>query len=674
MSIKIRRLQLNVQTEAGLHGCDLKFGDGLVVLRAENSMGKSTCVQSIIYALGLERMLGPSTELALPPVVRDELESEGRKLKVLESNVLLEIENSQGRSATVARNIVGGDGDRKLVKTWAGARLSDPGAAGPQKDFFVHDGGSATREAGFHSWLAEFVGWKLPILPKYNGGEAPLYLECIFPLFIVEQKRGWSGIQAVMPTFLGIRDMAKRAVEFVLNLDAARMENQRQRVSAEEARLRARWNVLASEVALIAGGVNGRAAGFPSDPTAIWPTVPPVELQVFENKAWVASETLSQDLKQKLDILVSTPLKTVGDVAPELSTRLEVSRTELAEAETRAASIFENIAAEKSQVQAVRTRVSTLREDLQHNQDAAKLKRLGSVAALSVTKHACPTCHQHLSDTLLAQTTTVEAMTVEDNIELIKHQIATYENLESSSKKAVEAMDIELNSLRLRISSLRATIRSIRQTLTSAESAPSAEAIRERVEIENRVRLLKTTETNFAAKLVDVGDAADAWKSLLADKANLPKDGLSAEDSRKLAQLEKLFREHLGGFGFESVDINTLEISPFTYRPTREGFDLGRDVSASDNVRIIWAYLHSLLELSLNFDLNHAGLLLFDEPRQQSAGRRGFKHLLAKVAAGKKNGHQVIFATSEPLSNLTEMTDGLEFELINFEGRIVRPR
>ena len=43
----------------GLYGTDIAFAPGLNVIRAPNTSGKSTCIQAIIYALGLEGMLGP---------------------------------------------------------------------------------------------------------------------------------------------------------------------------------------------------------------------------------------------------------------------------------------------------------------------------------------------------------------------------------------------------------------------------------------------------------------------------------------------------------------------------------------------------------------------------------------------------------------------------------------
>ena len=108
-----------------------------------------------------------------------------------------------------------------------------------------------------------------------------------------------------------------------------------------------------------------------------------------------------------------------------------------------------------------------------------------------------------------------------------------------------------------------------------------------------------------------------------------------------------------------------------TYRPTREGFDLGFDLSASDNIRTIWAYLQGLLELSAEQPMNHFGLLLFDEPRQQEAAALSFERLLARAANAKMRGQQIIFATSEPLANIQRMTSGLDVQVVSFEKRVV---
>ena len=74
MSIRIRQLRLRVATGGGTFGADIPFTDGLNVLWADNTTGKSTALQSILYALGLERMLSPRREIPLTYVMTSHLE------------------------------------------------------------------------------------------------------------------------------------------------------------------------------------------------------------------------------------------------------------------------------------------------------------------------------------------------------------------------------------------------------------------------------------------------------------------------------------------------------------------------------------------------------------------------------------------------------------------------
>jgi hypothetical protein len=69
--MRFRRLTIRLQTTDGPYGATLDFPDGLVVVWADNSMGKSTCVKSILVALGMEAMLTTQqADLPLPPAVK----------------------------------------------------------------------------------------------------------------------------------------------------------------------------------------------------------------------------------------------------------------------------------------------------------------------------------------------------------------------------------------------------------------------------------------------------------------------------------------------------------------------------------------------------------------------------------------------------------------------------
>jgi hypothetical protein len=100
----------------------------------------------------------------------------------------------------------------------------------------------------------------------------------------------------------------------------------------------------------------------------------------------------------------------------------------------------------------------------------------------------------------------------------------------------------------------------------------------------------------------------------LADYRSLPADGLSGDDQRKLGKLRDSFISQLEDYRFSNLNPRELDISHDSYQPNLEGIDLGFDLSASDWIRIVWAYLLGLLEVSRTEKANHPQLLVFDEP------------------------------------------------------------
>ena len=204
--MRLRHLRIRIQTSNGLYGTDIPFPDGMVVIWADNSMGKSTCVKSVMVALGLEAILTTSmSDLPLTPVMKSFLEDEtGKTHHVTESRIFLEIENADGERITIER-LVRGDRDHNLVSVIQGPALTTPGKF-PIDDYFLARSGAASRERGFHHFLATFLKWKLPSVQTYDGRDCPLYLQCVFPFLLVEQSRGWSTLQPPVPGQFRIKD------------------------------------------------------------------------------------------------------------------------------------------------------------------------------------------------------------------------------------------------------------------------------------------------------------------------------------------------------------------------------------------------------------------------------------------------------------------------------------
>ena len=66
LGLKIKELEISVNTSSGPFSAKLFFNDGLNIIRANNSSGKSTCINAIAFGLGLEAILGPSRKRPFP--------------------------------------------------------------------------------------------------------------------------------------------------------------------------------------------------------------------------------------------------------------------------------------------------------------------------------------------------------------------------------------------------------------------------------------------------------------------------------------------------------------------------------------------------------------------------------------------------------------------------------
>ncbi|MNP38549.1 hypothetical protein D3C76_1320650 [compost metagenome] len=154
----------------------------------------------------------------------------------------------------------------------------------------------------------------------------------------------------------------------------------------------------------------------------------------------------------------------------------------------------------------------------------------------------------------------------------------------------------------------------------------------------------------------------------------LPWDGFSRNDNIKLNELLNSFKENLKDFDYKSTPIEDFEISKRTYKPAIDEVDLGSEASASDNIRVIWAYMYTLLVLDSRLNglsTNHLGLLMLDEPRQQETKEVNFKTFIEKAARTFELDKQVIIATSEKYDDLLKMIDGLEVNVVRFESPVI---
>lgn len=676
MRLRLRQFELRANTSAGPFGVRLPFRPGLVVLRADNSSGKSTCLQGIVYALGLEGMLSASRAIPLPHVATSSLTDaeDGRELGVLESYVMLEFENEAGQIATVRRYAKHGAIDTQLITVWDGPVLTAPTDMMRESAYFVRRPGSAQREAGFHHWLANFVGWQLPEVARYDGTMSPLYLETIFPLFFVEQKRGWAGIQAQTPTYLRIRDVGRRNVEFVLALSGGDLAAQRQLLQEKIAALRLQWADAVRGFRLGANEHGIAVRGVPEHPVVEWPVGPPPSLWLPATESadeWQPLAEVIDRLTGELSDLNRRVLPRAEDVAAGVSNGLQVNLRELHEVSDLADALHREAAMEEDQVRSLDSRITSLQDDVRRSQDAEVLRQMGAPIN-AVTPPDCPTCHQELPSTLLDPAAAIVAMPIERNIALLKEQIDLFRAMRSDLESAIGAKRQQMVTFDERVHALQQAVRAQRETLVSASGTPSIDDVERRVHLRDRLEALTALQGRLTSLNTALAQMAQTWSGLLEDQRRLREQGTPQTDRDKIAALQTSFLDQLRDYGFTSLPIGELSISEDTYLPTYEGFDLGFDLSASDMVRTIWAHRIGMLEVARGFPNRHAQLLIFDEPRQQSTDPLSFTALFERAGQAAASGQQVIFATSEPAVSVRAMLEGVSHQYMAFGGKMIR--
>jgi hypothetical protein len=575
-------------------------------------------MQGMLYALGLERMLSPRREIPLPHAMTSYLETDSKERhSVLESGVSLEIENSAGQIVTVHRTIKS-PVDNRLISVDFGPTLTDANTTARRRNFFVVDPGAAQREDGFH------------------------------------------------------REVHKRAIEFIMDLDVHKLELRRLQLDDLIAANAREWRTQWEEIDKLARRSGGRAEALPQTPTGILSDLDRAHVQIAENADWIALRTLLSRLRVRVAETMTAPVPEVGSSADELERQLHVLNGKIESVNTERVKVYNAKQLKSADIESLKRRIKSLAEDLQKNQDVQKLQRYSGAVA-DLTPDHCPTCEQSLIDTLLSQDALTAVMPIEDNIEYLRSQVRMFEDILAREEQEIRTMEQTIARMDRELFEFYSRVRTLRSDLVSPGANPSAAAIEERVRSQSRIRELEGIQSALDDSIDSLKSLSAIYSGLLKERAELPSDKMSAQDKSKFNELSNFLREQAREYGFSTFDPDELTISEDTYRPQKEGFEIGFETSASDAIRLKWAYQLALLELDSEIATNHPGVLLFDEPRQQSSAKVSFESLLKRAALAKKRDQQVIFSTSEELANLQRITSKLDCAERIFPGYVIQP-
>ncbi|MEK4192838.1 hypothetical protein NYE59_07180 [Paenibacillus sp. FSL L8-0323] len=664
--LTINALKINIVTNKGVFGTFSNFVKGLNVVRAKNSTGKSSYINSILYALGVEELLGGTNGKTMKPVLREELTYQNNSYRVIESNVELQISNANNDSITIRRWITSATREERLIEVEFGPSLTE-GKKFKKQDYYVHLSGSAQNEAGFHSFLVEYLGWELPFVPSFEGKERLLYIQTLFPLFFIEQIKGWSSFYAQTNTNYGIRELSTRAIEFILGLDVLSNSKLKEKLRIEKALITQEWSNLVTLIKEKADAVAATVVGLSDKPDLL----SNYEIFVYDKNQNLIS------LREKISESVleynqrSNVVRSIKDIEKEHEAKINEVEDKVLALQSEANSIRQDIYASTINQSTLEENLVQLQQDLKSNQDAKKLLDLGSDKNLYVAKGICPTCNQKIHETLLPQDIEFQPMTLEENIKYIKDQLATLKFAISQSKgvtneknKRYRAVSEALEEERRRVRGLKLELREDPRMLSNLD-------IEETLNLKWKIKELEETENSFEEILKKLETLKQQWQQHLIETTKIPEEFFSKLDKTKLEALQKKFRYYLEQFGYSSTLLEDITISHDKFTPVVRGFDIRFDSSASDYIRLRWAFALVLNFISNQYGGNHPKLIIMDEPGQQQMNINSTGKLF-ELLSGLEG--QSIIASSLTLKEIEGVTVGVPVNVIDLgDDYIMKP-
>lgn len=331
----------------------------------------------------------------------------------------------------------------------------------------------------------------------------------------------------------------------------------------------------------------------------------------------IVSDAITELEKQSIEIRQLKPK--VIDNFDELQVELNETEAQISKLSDYIVDCRGQLSIESGSIRTITNNLETISIDLSNNKDAARLRSMGSDLQFEFAKDICPVCHQRINDSLLPNSIDVPVMGIDENIKHLEAQRDMLKFVLISHENHKEELEKEIQSSEARLFTLRRLAQAIRNDLYTINGEYSEAIVYKKITIEKQIEALNKLQQlqhNSIEKLLEL---SKRWEKYLEDKKALPKNRFTDEDKDKIALLREVFINNLRKYGYKSIlNLEDISISEESYLPLFEGFDMKFDSSASDNIRVIWAFTMALLQVSILKGGNHPTVLIFDEPDQQS--------------------------------------------------------
>jgi len=629
----INRVVYTVETVAGKsYGADVKFSTGLNIIYGPNSVGKSSLITGIIYCLGGEKCLGVFQNKQNPfkPEFYDRINNE----KITKSYVTLEVSNGSD-TVILMRSIINKTDVVGLKKT----TIENSGSV-PQTRYLIASGDGVFSSEGLQAFLFKFLDWDIVDVPTYDAGYSKLYFENLLPLFFVEQRAGWSQIQARQVMRYSIREVKKVTFEYLMGLDRFDIhltEIKRRAIQDRIQKLKRDLNDYEERILVPANGsVENGVLMIRRKDTGVL---------TIDNTIKTLREQYQEQIKD-VEIL-STVSEDADSQENSLRRKLRITAHRVRKAADKVNLLMQEIASYENYINRININKVKNRQ----------LKKIEGIAP-ELNISTCPVCENPLPAhgegecSLCHQDLKRKISTPDENLEFLEDEKASFE-------KILDAKRLELRKTRYQLQQHKETEKSLTETIDhqlSTYVGPQLAAYRHKVvqldTLDKEIELLKRSKEKWSSLNSLRNQINELEKEDESLKIKVKEYEESKNDQTLLGSLVINFRNNVRQLRLlkgKDVLISTIKIDETdSYAPYLDEYDLYNISSSSDNVRILLSYYLALLQTAIsstNPKVKFPNLLILDEPKQQNLDNQDIITFIDLLEHLPKNSCQVILTT-----------------------------
>ena len=267
------------------------------------------------------------------------------------------------------------------------------------------------------------------MVPNNSGNESPLYPALLFPLFFIEQKKGWGSIQATTPFHFQISQAKKRAFEFIMDLDVNEIVKRKAKNKRFIDDAKKKWKLLYVQLENSAIRLGGKANGVNDTPNAKFEAYK-LDVLLEHQEEWKSLTSALDGSRTELmqHVLTNQP-PTDKENSESKRNRVRELNSELIQKEDKYEALLDELSFIQNQVEATQIRLENLIDDKRKYEDLKKIKSFQVLNNLPVLNNECPTCGRVYSDHSVELECSDDLMTLEESLGFIKNQISTFKSV-----------------------------------------------------------------------------------------------------------------------------------------------------------------------------------------------------------------------------------------------------